>query len=290
MPELPEVEVTRRGLLSALPGRRVTHVAWSGKRLRAPVPRVLLSRHILGDRFAAIGRRGKYLLFRMENGSVLLIHLGMTGKLTLIPACEPTAVHDHLRLQLDNGRELRFNDSRRFGGVTVWPAAEARQREQDLSGRLGVEPLGTLFTARYLQQRSRSKKQAVKNFLMDAGMIAGIGNIYANEILFAAAIHPLIPVCGISADEWKRIVRSTRLILNRAIRAGGSTISDFRGASGNPGYFQLQFMVYGRAGNLCRRCGVTIVKCIAAGRATFFCPVCQPAANPIHPTNIPRGG
>lgn len=281
MPELPEVEVTRRGLLSCLRGRRVTQIAGSGKRLRTPLSRNLLSSHILGAGFSAIDRRGKYLLFRMENGSVLLIHLGMTGKLTLIPAAEPPAAHDHLRLQLDNGQELRFNDSRRFGSVTVWPAAEARREEKNLSDRLGVEPLGRLFTVRHLLQRSRSKKQAVKNFLMDAKMIAGIGNIYANEILFTASVHPLARVSGITADEWKRISRATRLILIRAIRAGGSTISNFLGASGNPGYFQLQFMVYGRAGKPCRRCGALIVKCVAGGRATYFCPTCQPMANRI---------
>lgn len=279
MPELPEVEVTRRGLLQSLPGRKVKKIVCGSKRLRTDLPCSLLSLHVLDGRFAAIDRRAKYLLFRLDSGSVLLIHLGMTGKLSLISTLEPSACHDHLRLQLDNGMDLRFNDSRRFGSIMVWPATEARQLEKAFSDRIGVEPFSPGLNTRHLRQRSRSKKQAVKNFLMDSRMIAGIGNIYANEILFAAAIHPLTPVHTIGPDEWKRIIRSTRRILTRAIRAGGSTISDFLGTGGNPGYFQLHFMVYGRAGKQCRRCGSHIGKCVVGGRATYFCPSCQPARN-----------
>jgi len=281
MPELPEVEVTRLGLLQSLPGRRVKKIVCGGKRLRTPLPRALLALHILAGRIVAIDRRAKYLLFRMDNGSVLLIHLGMTGKLGLIPSAEPCAVHDHLRLQLDNNMDLRYNDSRRFGSIMVWPPTEARQMENAFSARLGVEPFSRRFNTRYLRERGRSKKQAVKNFLMDARMIAGIGNIYANEILFGAGIHPLSPVNTISDGEWKRIIHSTRRVLTRAIRAGGSTISDFLGSSGNPGYFQLHFMVYDRAGKQCRRCSTPIGKCIVGGRATYFCPTCQPAGQTI---------
>jgi formamidopyrimidine-DNA glycosylase len=280
MPELPEVEVIRLGLQS-LPGREVTRIACGAKPLRAALPCPLLDRHILGGRFAAVDRRAKYLLFRMESGAVLLIHLGMTGKLSLVPADEPCAVHDHLRVQLDNGKELRFNDSRRFGSVAVWPAARAPRLEQEFSARLGVEPLSAGFTARRLLQRSRSKKQPVKNFLMDSRVIAGIGNIYANEILSAAAVHPLTPAGALSAEAWQRIIRSTRRILNLAIGAGGSTIADFLGTGGNPGYFQLHFEVYGRKGEPCRRCGTPIVRCLAGGRATYFCPVCQPVREEI---------
>jgi formamidopyrimidine-DNA glycosylase len=277
MPELPEVEVTRLGLLPCLPGRMVTKIVCGGRRLRTDLPCGLLSLHILGGRFAAIDRRAKYLLFRMDNGSALLVHLGMTGKLSLVSTAEPYVRHDHLRLQLDNGKDLRFNDSRRFGSITVWPPLEARRLEKVFSARLGVEPLDPGLNTRYLLQRSRSKNQAVKTFLMDSRMVAGIGNIYANEILFAAAIHPLAPIRTIGADEWKRIIRSTRRILAMAIKAGGSTISDFLGTGGNPGYFQLHFQVYGRAGQQCRQCGSSIGKCIVGGRATYFCPTCQPA-------------
>ncbi|HHO49184.1 MAG TPA: bifunctional DNA-formamidopyrimidine glycosylase/DNA-(apurinic or apyrimidinic site) lyase [Desulfobacteraceae bacterium] len=276
MPELPEVEVTRLGLQS-LPGRRVTRIECGARPLRVALPCKLLDRHILGGRFAAVDRRAKYLLFRMGSGAVLLIHLGMTGKLSLVPTVEPCALHDHLRLQLDNGMDLRFNDSRRFGSVTVWPAVRVSRLEKAFSARLGVEPFGPGFTTRHLLERSRSKKQPVKNFLMDSRVIAGIGNIYANEILFAAAIHPHTPAGALSAAAWQRIIRSTRRILKTAIEAGGSTIADFLGTGGNPGYFQLHFEIYDRQGKPCLRCGTAIAKCTLGGRATYFCPVCQPA-------------
>ena len=276
MPELPEVEVTRRGLLPYLPGRRITKISSSGKRLRLPLPRKLLAGHVLDNTIITIDRRAKYLLFRMAGGSTLVIHLGMTGKLGLLPAHTPTAPHDHLRLLLDDGMELRLNDSRRFGCVMVWPSMDAANMEAAFSGRIGVEPLSDDFSAAYLQQQSRAKKTALKNFLMDSRILAGVGNIYANEILFAAAIHPQTPAKSLTRLEWETVISSTRRILKQAIRAGGSTISDFLGAGGNPGYFQLQFQVYNRAGEACKRCTTSISKSVIGGRATFYCPRCQP--------------
>lgn len=275
MPELPEVEVTRLGLLPDLPGRRITKIVCSNKRLRISVPRTLLAKHVLASTIVTIDRRAKYLLFRMASGSTMVVHLGMTGKLTLVPSAEPNACHDHLRLQLDNGMDLRFNDSRRFGSVAVWPPAQAEKMERDFGSKLGVEPLGRQFQAALLLTLGRSRKQPVKNFLMDSRTVAGIGNIYANEILFAAKIHPLTPVNRIADKEWRMIVRATRRILKKAIREGGSTISDFLGASGNPGYFQIHFNVYHRRGQPCKRCTGTIAKTVVGGRATFFCPACQ---------------
>jgi formamidopyrimidine-DNA glycosylase len=276
MPELPEVEVTRQGLLPTLPGCRIIKISRSGKQLRTEVSRQLLNRHLLGATIRTIDRRAKYLLFRLTSGATLVIHLGMSGKLSLVPATSPGARHDHLCLSLDTVMELRFNDARRFGSVLLWPAAEAKQREEDFAGQLGVEPLGPDLRAEYLLAKSRSRSQGVKALLMDSRIIVGIGNIYANEILFAAGLHPLTPANRVSLAQWQTIIRASRRILRAAIRAGGSTIADFLGASGHPGYFQLQFKVYKRQGQKCRKCGQTIVRTIVSGRATYFCPGCQP--------------
>lgn len=276
MPELPEVEVTRRGLLPLLPGRTVQEVSWSNKRLRVAMPRKLLAQYIRGTGFVSIDRRGKFLLFRMTNDSVLVIHLGMTGKLSLMPSGETLTKHDHLRLLLDNETELRFNDSRRFGSISVWPPDQAGSKENELSAKIGVEPFSKELNADYLHQASLSKTQPVKNFLMDGKIIAGIGNIYANEILFAVKIHPQTPANCLNRPAWKKIVTSCRKIMKKAILAGGSTISDFLGTNGNPGYFQVQFNVYGRKGKKCTQCANTINKTVLAGRATYYCPTCQP--------------
>ena len=275
MPELPEVEVTRKVLLQDLPGCRVEKITWSNKRLRIPIPRKFLVRYIEGNRISTIDRRAKFLLFRMTNGSTMVIHLGMTGKIGLLSVGLPRARHDHLRLLLDSKKELRFNDSRRFGSIVVWPPAESAQLEKIFSQNIGVEPLGDDFQADYLLELGQRRTQPVKNFLMDSRKVAGIGNIYANEILFDAGIHPRTPVNRIQRQAWEKIVNSTRKILQEAIQAGGSTISDFLGANGNPGYFQVRFKVYGRGGEKCRRCTKTIRRTIIGGRATFFCSHCQ---------------
>ena len=276
MPELPEVEVTRLGLLPFLPGRRIERITRSRKRLRAESPPQLLRRCLVGATILTIDRRAKYLFFRLASGATLVVHLGMSGKLSLVPAATPPNPHDHLALHLDNGMALRFNDVRRFGSILVWPAPEARQLEADFAAQLGVEPLGQDLNAEDLRQRCRTRSQAIKTLLMDSRLVAGIGNIYANEILFAAGLHPLTPANQVSRGQWQKIVTASRRILQQAIRAGGSTIADFLGASGHPGYFQLQFKVYHRQGRPCRKCGQTIARTIVGGRATYFCPGCQP--------------
>jgi len=212
----------------------------------------------------------------MGNGSVLLLHLGMTGKIGLFPPATPLATHDHLILGLDDGMEMRFNDCRRFGEIRVWPAKDAHSLENIFNKDKGIEPLGNGFTIQELQKISKGKRQPIKTFLMNGHQIAGIGNIYANEILFAAGIHPKAPVNSITPEKWQAIVQHTRRILKEAIAAGGSTISDFVGSSGAPGYFQLQLEVYTKGGRPCPRCGAPIVKSTLGGRATFFCPTCQP--------------
>ena len=275
MPELPEVEVTRQGLLSHLIQRRVVAVNWSSKRLRLPIPRQLLRESILGNTITSLERRAKYLLIRMKDQSTLVFHLGMTGKLGMFPAPAPRAVHDHLCLRLDNDTELRFNDVRRFGSIVVWPAEQAEELEKKFSRSKGIEPLGADFTAANLARLAGDRRQPVKIFLMDAQRVAGVGNIYANETLFAAGIHPRVEVKSLSEQQWQKIVDCCVLILNRAIKAGGSTISDFLGASGQPGYFQLQLAVYGKKGEPCPGCGAGIKKETLGGRATYFCSNCQ---------------
>lgn len=275
MPELPEVEVTRRGLLPHLPGKQIVHIRWSNKRLRAPVPRKLLKKSIQGKYIKTIDRRAKYLLFRMLDTSILVLHLGMTGKIGLFPQASARANHDHLCLLLDNGMEMRFNDSRRFGSILVWPAEESVRLEQAFSAGKGIEPFSKEFTAITLKQLAEKRRQPIKTFLMNSQLVAGIGNIYANETLFAAKIAPQTPVHLMTADQWQIIITHCRAILTRAIASGGSTISDFIGSSGNPGYFQLQLNVYDKKNTPCPACGVPIAKTLIGGRATFFCPHCQ---------------
>lgn len=275
MPELPEVEVTCRGLRPHLLKRRVLTVRSSGKSLRQPIAEELIQDCLCGKTIRAVDRRAKYILIRFENGAVLMIHLGMTGKLGIFPKGTESAKHDHLVLGLDNEIELRFNDTRRFGSVVVWPVDEAEELEQAFLARQGLEPLNAEFTGENLYQLAQQCRLPIKSFLMDSRRISGIGNIYANETLFAAGIHPLTPTNTLSMEQWQELVTCAVRILKQAIKAGGSTISDFLGASGQPGYFQLQLTVYGKKGGECPRCGEEIQKEVLGGRATFFCTQCQ---------------
>lgn len=273
MPELPEVEVIVRGLQPHLVGLRIERL-WCGHHsLRQPIPESKLNRWVVGQRIAALLRRGKYIRVSLENGALLLVHLGMTGKLRLLAAATPPANHDHLRWGLENGMELRYNDTRRFGVVQVFTPAELAE-EDPLAG-LGPEPLSSAFSAAQLRQRAEGHRQAVKTFLMDNRNVVGIGNIYACEILFAAGIDPHTPANQLQPGQWQKIARHTRLVLERAIAAGGSTIADFVNSSGEKGYFQLELQVYGQAGQPCRRCGQAITRTVLGGRATFFCHACQ---------------
>ena len=279
MPELPEVEVTRLGLVPHLPGHRVRSLFFSGKKLRRPIARRDMARWIRGARVHSLDRRGKYLLIRMDNKAVLLIHLGMSGTLGIFRASQDKIKHDHVVLRFDNNKELRFNDARRFGSVELWKPALAERKEAELSARLGVEPLGRRFTARRMLERAKGRRQSVKTFIMDGKSVVGLGNIYANEALFLAAIHPAKPAGELSHKHWLELVKTSKKVLKDAIMAGGSSISDYLNSSGEPGYFQLQLNVYGRAGELCPRCGLrcgaSIEKTVITGRASFFCAVCQ---------------
>ncbi|OIP44303.1 MAG: hypothetical protein COZ12_06630 [Deltaproteobacteria bacterium CG_4_10_14_3_um_filter_60_8] len=273
MPELPEVEVIRLGLDPLLTGARIVTFATSGQTLRLPMPGKGIEAYLLGRQVKATGRRGKYLLVWMDSGALLVIHLGMTGRLGLFPSHEPPARHDHLRLGLNNGLELRFHDARRFGSIQVFsPAAIKRQ---DPFVAMGPEPFSRAFTSSHLHQRAFGRGQPIKNFLLDGRTVAGIGNIYASEILFAARIRPETPIGKVTRIQWQKIVKETRRILTRAIACGGSTIADFVNSRGEAGSFQLELAVYGRAGQSCPCCGAGIVRAVMAGRATFYCPVCQ---------------
>lgn len=275
MPELPEVEVTRRGLLSGVLNQSVTRVWASGLPLRTTVSVQKLRTYLLGKEIAAIDRRAKYLLFRFADGTVLTVHLGMTGKLGLLAIGAANHKHDHLILELSSGQELRYNDTRRFGALAIWSAKTAREQEMLLHAHEGIEPLGPDFQPEKIFSLAQGKNTPIKSVLMNGRLIAGIGNIYASEILFAAGVHPLAPAGSLGLAKWEELAEQTIRILNEAIAAGGSTIADFLGANGNPGYFQLQLQAYGRTGKPCPRCGTPIERFLVAGRSTWFCPNCQ---------------
>jgi formamidopyrimidine-DNA glycosylase len=271
MPELPEVEVICQGLKPHVEGRKIDAVFCGKKELRLLIPREKLVSKVAGFVIVGIHRRAKYLLFDLDNSCCLVIHLGMTGRLGIFPQNAPETLHDHLCFRFDNGMEMRFNDVRRFGFVLVQDGTE----DYDPFAKLGPEPFGDDFTAEYLWQRAGKRLQPVKNFLMDSQVVAGIGNIYANEILFYTGLNPVTPIGSISKKKYHEIVIMSRQVLSRAIESGGTTISDYVNASGKTGYFQLQLAVYGRKGESCHNCGTLIEKSVIGGRATFFCPQCQ---------------
>ena len=273
MPELPEVEVVRRSLLPSVTDRRLGPVRVRERRLRAAVDVRTLSRGLPGRKVLNVRRRAKYLLFDLEGGAVLLMHLGMTGRLGVHPARRRLEKHDHFIVAMEGDVELRFNDARRFGLVELIPpggeATHPRLRH------LGLEPFGAGFTAAQLRRAARGHRLPVKNFLMDSRRVAGIGNIYASEALHDARIHPGRPAGRLSAARWERLVRSVRKVLRSSIAQGGTTMRDFASADGTPGYFALHLEVYDREGELCRRCRRPIRRVVQSGRGTFYCPSCQ---------------
>lgn len=270
MPELPEVETTRLGLVPHLSAQTVCGVIVRQKRLRVPMPPRLRSK-LSGCRIESLSRRGKYLLIHLSDGA-LLVHLGMSGSLFVVPADALPDKHCHLDVLLDNGMALRFRDPRRFGSV-LWTAEDPYSLPQ--LARLGAEPLSKAFTADYLYSRAQGKKAAVKNFIMDARMVAGVGNVYANEALFGAGISPLRPAGCVSRERCRRLARALRLVLRQAIRQGGTTLKDFTNADGKPGYFQRTLKVYGREGLSCVRCQRPITRRVIGGRSSFYCRSCQ---------------
>jgi formamidopyrimidine-DNA glycosylase len=278
MPELPEVETTRRGLAPHLEGRRVTAVTLRRPDLRWPIPREV-ERLLPGQRIEAVRRRAKYLLLDTQAGSALL-HLGMSGSLRVLPARAPVTAHDHVDFALEGprggGRVLRFNDPRRFGCLLWQPPGTTHA----LLRGLGPEPLtdafdGAAFNGDYLYTRSRGRKAPVKAFLMDQKVVVGVGNIYAAEALFAAGISPLRPAGRVSRERYHALADAVKAILAAAIARGGTTLRDFISPDGAPGYFEQELSAYGRGGAPCRRCGRPLKSGDIGQRATAWCGHCQ---------------
>lgn len=270
MPELPEVETTRRGIEPCLVNRRVARVVVRDARLRWRVPRTLVN-ELPGQRIREVGRRAKYLLLRAETGTVI-VHLGMSGRLRVTRAVEPPGKFDHVDIVLTNGDCLRLHDPRRFGSVLWTTAAPAAHK---LLADLGPEPFDAGFSGRYLHGITRSRKRAIRDVLLDSTVVAGVGNIYANEALFRAGIRPMRAAGRLSKDDAARVVWAVRITLKKALRAGGTTLRDYRASDGSPGYFQLSLLVYGRAGEPCRTCRTPVRLHRLGSRSAFYCPSCQ---------------
>ncbi len=270
MPELPEVETTRRGITPHIQGRTVKRLVIRQPKLRWPIPSKLASL-IKNRKILSVERRAKYLLLGLDNGSII-IHLGMSGSLRIIDSSEPPMVHDHVDFVLDDGVAMRFTDPRRFGCVLWQGAAEPLHR---LLSSLGPEPLSLAFDGDVLFQRSRGRKAPIKTFLMDNKNVVGVGNIYANEALFAAGIRPDRASGRISKQRYQVLADEVKKVLAKAIEQGGTTLRDFVGGDGRPGYFKQSLKVYGRGGQPCITCDHTLIETRLGQRSTVYCRQCQ---------------
>lgn len=269
MPELPEVETTRRGLAPHLIGRRVERLSVRQPMLRWPVAAALIA-GLPGQSLDGMERRAKYLLVHTSAGSALL-HLGMSGSLRVLPEATPAGAHDHVDWHLDSGQVLRYTDPRRFG-CQLW---QNPGEVHALLAGLGPEPLSDAFDGDYLWRRSRGRKSSVKLLLMDQKIVVGVGNIYAAEALFAAGIHPARAAGKVSLARYRELADAVKRILEHAIRRGGTTLRDFISPDGQPGYFEQELFVYGRAGEPCKRCATPVHATVLGQRSTFFCARCQ---------------
>jgi formamidopyrimidine-DNA glycosylase len=269
MPELPEVETTRLGLLPRLQGRALKHIVVRNPRLRWPVPDDLEAR-LAGLMLNSLSRRGKYLLF--DFGRVTqIVHLGMSGSLRFAGPGEPAALHDHVDWLFDDGTTLRLRDPRRFGAV-LWTDDVSRH---PLLAHLGPEPLTPAFDAAYLHAQCQRRSAAIKQVIMDGQVVVGVGNIYASESLFHAGIRPATAARRLSRAACARLAAAIRQVLTAAIAAGGSSLRDYVASDGELGYFQLQTRVYDRAGLPCTTCATPIRRIVQGQRASFYCPACQ---------------
>jgi len=273
LPELPEVETVRRSLATRLPGRRIEALDIQQPQLRNLLQPAALRRQLVGTQVVRVARRAKYLLLHLSSADVLVLHLGMSGRLALVAAATALEPHTHARIHLDDGMELRFRDPRRFGMLFVVSQEQLERHPRFV--HLGPEPLTAAFTPLYLQQRARGLKRPVKNFLMDAGVVVGVGNIYASEALYRARVHPATPARRLTLQRWQRVHAAVRATLRHALRAGGTTLRDFRAADGRAGEFRVRLAVYGREGEACRRCSRVLRRAVQSGRSTFYCPGCQ---------------
>jgi len=269
VPELPEVETTRRGIAPYCEGQTVSQVTVRNGSLRWPVPEDL-AEQMEGQVIRSVDRRAKYLFLNLDHGTAI-VHLGMSGSLRVITDSTPEQKHDHIDLVLHSGVILRFNDPRRFG-CWLWSGSAATH---PLIANLGPEPLSPEFNGRMLFQLSRGKNTPVKSFIMDSHVVVGVGNIYANEALFKAGIHPRRKAGRTSFDRYQRLVEAIRETLSAAILMGGTTLRDFVNSDGKPGYFAQSLLVYGRSGKPCPECEAPLKEIRMSGRSTVYCSRCQ---------------
>ncbi len=269
MPELPEVETTCRGISPHITGKRITSVIVRQPKLRWPVPSGL-NKKLCGEKILRVSRRAKYLLVETGKGT-LIMHLGMSGSLRILSASIPAMAHDHFDLVF--GKQcLRLRDPRRFGAV-LWTSKPTEQHE--LIKSLGPEPLSDMFDTDYLYTKSRKRQVNIKNFIMNSHIVVGVGNIYASESLFLAGINPKRKAGSISKKRYEKLVTSIKIVLDKAIKEGGTTLQDFSNAEGKPGYFAQQLNVYGRQGEACNHCDAPVQQITQGQRSTYFCPRCQ---------------
>ncbi|MBM3227229.1 MAG: bifunctional DNA-formamidopyrimidine glycosylase/DNA-(apurinic or apyrimidinic site) lyase [Candidatus Tectomicrobia bacterium] len=273
MPELPEVETIRRGLAARLPGQTITGVRVRQAQLRHLVDVAALQAQTVGSTIRRIERRAKYLLLHLDPDGVLLLHLGMTGRLWVGPPAPEDAPHDHLIFALGPDLELRFHDTRRFGMCYVTTTAELPHHPR--LQHLGPEPLSEAFSGTYLWQRAHGLQKPVKNFIMDAAVVVGVGNIYASESLFLAGLRPTRAIGRLRRVQWERLCTAIQEVLQAAIEHHGTSFSDYVDSEGQQGHFQNQLFVYGRDGEACRRDGQPIKRIVQAGRSSYYCPGCQ---------------
>lgn len=271
MPELPEVETTRRGIEPYVTGARIREVIIRRHDLRQPVSENILE--IEGRVIRRVTRRSKYLLLEIDDATTLLIHLGMSGSLRVIDPADEWKKHDHVGITLGNGKQLRFHDPRRFG--LVLRLMESDPMTHSLLGSLGPEPLEDGFTVEYLKSICAKRSAAIKLVIMDSKVVVGVGNIYASEALFRAGIRPDLPANKLTKPRLAKLVAAIRQVLSSSIEEGGTTLRDFLNSDGQPGYFKQRLFVYDRKGEPCRVCGTPIRHKVIGQRSTYWCPVCQ---------------
>ena len=269
MPELPEVETSRRGIEPYLVGEHIDRILIREKRLRWPV-RADVAKQLTNQTITSVTRRAKYLLINTGNGSAM-IHLGMSGSVFIVDKGTPATVHEHFDFELGSGKTLRYRDPRRFGSLH-WTRNPAQHK---LIRSLGPEPLGDTFSGAYLWQRSRGRRVNIKQFIMNANVVVGVGNIYASEALFLAGINPHRAAGRVALHRYELLADVIRQVLQQAIEAGGTTLQDFYGGDGEAGYFQQELSVYGRDDEPCKRCKRLVSVVVLGQRSTFYCKNCQ---------------
>ena len=269
MPELPEVETSRRGIEPHIVDTKITRVTIRNRQLRWPVSRSV-DRKLLGSTVTSVNRRAKYLLINTSSGTAIL-HLGMSGSVFIVDHATPSGVHDHVDIDFDSGKTLRFRDPRRFGSLHF----SKKPLQHKLLNSLGPEPLSDDFYPEYLWTQSRSRRVSIKQFIMNAHIVVGVGNIYASEALYLAGINPRRAAGRIALPRYELLVAAIKNVLADAIKAGGTTLRDFYGGDGEAGYFQQKLAAYGREGEPCRRCNSPIVAIVQGQRSTYYCRQCQ---------------